>query len=163
MKDILLKLAAYNMWANDKITYCLLQQDENLCYQQIPSSFQNIYKTVLHMWDAESIWWQRMKLQERIVIPSENLELTFKDACNGLMQQSMQWEEWVKSATDMSLEHVFSYYNSKKELFKQPVSEVLLHIFNHGTYHRGQLVNMLRQLGAVQIPQTDFIVFSRNK
>ena len=163
MKELLQQFAAYNVWANHKITYCLLQQDENLCYQKIPSSFESIYRTVLHMWDAESIWWQRMKLHERIMIPSENFEPSFKDACNGLAQQSTQWEEWIKSATDMGLQHIFSYQNSKKQLFKQPVYEVLLHLFNHGTYHRGQLVNMLRQLGVVQIPQTDFIVFSRNK
>ena len=47
----------------------------------------------------------------------------------------------------MGIEHVFQYYNSKKEHFKSPVYQMLMHVFNHGTYHRGQLVNMLRQLG----------------
>ncbi|MBD0288544.1 MAG: DNA polymerase, partial [Flavisolibacter sp.] len=41
--------------------------------------------------------------------------------------------------------------------------QMLLHLFNHGTYHRGQLVNMLRQLEVSPIPQTDFIVWSRRK
>ncbi|MGZ3851281.1 MAG: DinB family protein [Flavisolibacter sp.] len=40
---------------------------------------------------------------------------------------------------------------------------MLLHAFNHGTYHRGQLVNMLRQLGVDKIPGTDFIAWSRRK
>jgi uncharacterized damage-inducible protein DinB len=35
-------------------------------------------------------------------------------------------------------------------------------VLNHGTYHRGQLVNMRRQLGIEKIPQTDFIVWSRS-
>jgi uncharacterized damage-inducible protein DinB len=61
------------------------------------------------------------------------------------------------------LDHVFQYYNSKREYFKQPIFQMLLHVFNHGTYHRGQLVNMLRQLAVEKIPQTDFIVFSRTK
>jgi uncharacterized damage-inducible protein DinB len=42
------------------------------------------------------------------------------------------------------------------------VVDVFLHVLNHGTYHRGQLVNMLRQLGIEKIPQTDFIVWSRS-
>ena len=46
-----------------------------------------------------------------------------------------------------------SYTGTKKEQFKQPVCDVLLHVFNHGTYHRGQLVTMLRQLGASNIPE----------
>jgi uncharacterized damage-inducible protein DinB len=40
---------------------------------------------------------------------------------------------------------------------------MLLHLFNHGTYHRGQLVNQLRQLGIAKIPPTDFIIWSRKK
>ena len=40
---------------------------------------------------------------------------------------------------------------------------MLLHLFNHQTFHRGQLVTMLRQNGIEKIPATDFIVFSRTK
>jgi uncharacterized damage-inducible protein DinB len=36
-----------------------------------------------------------------------------------------------------------------------------MHIFNHNTYHNGQLVTMLRALGVVTIPATDFIVWTR--
>ncbi len=57
----------------------------------------------------------------------------------------------------------FDYENSKGEQFKQPIFQMLLHVFNHGTYHRGQLVTMLRQLGVENIPATDFIVWSREK
>ncbi|MGZ3844574.1 MAG: DinB family protein, partial [Flavisolibacter sp.] len=60
-------------------------------------------------------------------------------------------------------QHVFQYQNTKKEQFKQPIYQMLLHAFNHGTYHRGQLVNMLRQLGVDKIPGTDFIAWSRRK
>jgi uncharacterized damage-inducible protein DinB len=63
----------------------------------------------------------------------------------------------------MALDHVFQYYNTKRELFKDPTWQMLLQVFNHGSYHRGQLVNMLRQLGVEKIPQTDFIVWGRKK
>lgn len=139
------------------------QQEKGIWNQQTESSFDTLFKTVLHMWDAESIWWQRIKLHERILIPSQNFEASFKDACNGLLQQSIQWEEWVKTATDLALRHVFEYRNLKGEPFKQPVSEVLTHLFNHDTYHRGQLVTMLRRLGVATIPGTDFIVYKRSK
>jgi uncharacterized damage-inducible protein DinB len=115
------------------------------------------------MWDTESSWWQRMKLSERIIIPSENFKGTIKDIVNGLMKQSRQWEEWINNASDMMLEHVFQYQNSRKEHFKQPIYQMVLHVFNHGTYHRGQLINMLRQLGIEKIPQTDFIAWCRKK
>ena len=40
---------------------------------------------------------------------------------------------------------------------------MLHHVFNHGTYHRGQLINMLRQLGVEKLPQTDFSVWTRSQ
>ena len=163
MKELLTQLAAYNTWANQKLMETILSLPEEKQTAEVPSSFNSIYKTVLHMWDAESAWWQRMKLHERIIIPSENFNGTIRDIINGLMQQNQQWLGWVNTASDNALDHVFQYQNSKKEQFKQPIFQMLLHVFNHGTYHRGQLINMLRQLGVEKVPQTDFIIWSRKK
>ena len=88
---------------------------------------------------------------------------TERDYTAGTGRSRRQWQEWVNSASDISLDHVFQYQNTKKEQFKQPVYQMILHVFNHGTYHRGQIVNMLRQVGVEKIPQTDFIVWSRGK
>jgi uncharacterized damage-inducible protein DinB len=163
MKELLSQLAAYNIWANQKIFETILALPEEKQKQELPSSFKSLYTTVLHMLDAESIWWQRMKLYERIFVPSENANGNMKDVCIVLLQHNQQWQDWVNSSSDMALEHVFQYFNSKRESFKQPVFQMILHVFNHGTYHRGQLVNMLRQLGVEKIPATDFIVWSRKK
>jgi uncharacterized damage-inducible protein DinB len=163
MKEILQQYAAYNSWANQKLFDIILKLDENLQQQIVASSFPNLYATVLHMWDAESAWWQRMKLHEKIVIPSENFNPTMQEAINGLLQQNKLWEDWVNNATVPALEHVFAYQNTRKEQFKQPVYQMIHHVFNHGTYHRGQLVTMLRALGIDKIPPTDFILWSRKK
>ena len=163
MKDLLFQMAAYNSWANQKLLELILALPEEKQKQELPSSFKSLYTTVFHMWDAESIWWQRMKLHERIIRPSDNFNSSMKDVANGLLQQNQQWQEWVNTATEPVLDHVFQYYTQKKESFKQPIFQMLLHVFNHGTYHRGQLVNMLRQLGIEKIPETDFIVWSRKK
>jgi uncharacterized damage-inducible protein DinB len=163
MKELLSQLAAYNIWANQRLLVLLLALPEEKQKQEIPSSFKSLYTTLLHIWDAESNWWQRMKLHEKIIVPSENFKGTMQDIANGLLLQNRQWQEWVNLATDAALDHVFQYQNSKKEQFKQPVYQMILHVFNHGTYHRGQLINMLRQLGVEKLPQTDFIVWSRKK
>ena len=104
-----------------------------------------------------------MKMNERITVPSENFTGSMKELSDTLLQQSRMWEEWVGNASDLSLEHVFQYYNNKKEHFKMPVYQMLLHVFNHGTYHRGQLINMLRQLDEKKVPQTDFSLWTRSK
>lgn len=163
MKELLSQYSAYNVWANQKLLDIILALPEEQQMQELPSSFRSLYSTVLHMWDAESVWWQRIKLQERTIFPSENFKGNMKDVANGLLQQSQQWHDWASTSTDTMLDHVYQYYNSKREHFKQPIFQTLLHVFNHDTYHRGQLVNMLRQLGIEKIPPTDFSVWSRKK
>ena len=164
MKKLFEQYAAYNVWANHRIIFVLEQLDENLWYKPVPSSFNSLYKTVLHVWDADSIWWQRMRLHENIVVPSANFDPSLKDACNGWLHQAMEWENFINS--DQFNEEVISskliYKNSKGEEFHQPVSEVIMHLFNHSSYHRGQLVTMLRTLEVEKIPSTDFIVFTRS-
>ena len=163
MKELLQQYAGYNVWANQKLIDCISVLQDDVLEKQVPSSFTSIHHTLLHMWDAESIWWQRMKLQETITAPSANFKGSTIDVAAAMVHQNKLWETWVKNATLLALEHVFMYTNTKREQFKQPIYQMLLHVFNHGTYHRGQLVNMLRQLNIDKIPQTDFIVWSRGK
>lgn len=163
MKEILKQLAAYNLWANKKLTDCILALPEEKHEQELSSSFPSLYKTLLHMWDAESGWWQRMKLYERVVFPRDQFSGSLAELVAAYAKQSKLWEEWIGAASDAALEHVFLYQNTKQEQFKQPVYQMILHVFNHGTYHRGQLVTMLRQLGVEKIPGTDFILWSRGK
>lgn len=161
MKEVISQLSAYNIWANQQLLDTINHLTEDQQKQELSSSFKSLYKTILHMLDAESIWWQRMKLQERINRPSDEFTGDMKELSSSLLHQNRQWNEWVNNLNEHQLEHVFQYQNSKRELFKQPIYQMLVHVFNHGTYHRGQLVNMLRQLGEEKVPQTDFIQWSR--
>lgn len=163
MKELLKQLAAYNVWANQRITDVILSLPEEKQKAEIASSFNSLHTTILHIWDAESIWWQRMKLHERFVRPSENAKGSTRDVINGLLSQSKLWEGWVSNASELSLDHVFQYYNNKKEPVKMHIYQMISHVFNHSTYHRGQLITMLRQLGVEKLPGTDFVLWVRNK
>ena len=115
------------------------------------------------MWNAESVWWQRLKLQERIVYPWDYFSGSMQELSEKLLEQDQLWIEWISNAQEHMLEHVCLYQNTKREQFKQPVYQMVHHVMNHNSYHRGQLVTMLRQLGITKIPQTDYIVWSRRK
>jgi uncharacterized damage-inducible protein DinB len=164
MHQLLKQLAGYNVWANHRLIYHLLQMPEQTWMQKTPSSFDSLFKTILHLWDAESAWWQRMRNHDHLIIPSQTFDPGMKDACNGLMHQSMEWEQFVieQLNNEILLGNLY-YQNSKGEHFAQPVYEVVMHVFNHSNYHRGQLVTMMRQLGETNLPQTDFIHFTRRK
>ncbi len=162
MKQLLQQYAAYNLWANKKIIETANQLSDEQVNKEIVSSFPSVYKTFLHLMEVEYVWWERLKLTERDT-PSGWFTGDFTELSKKLLELSRQWQEWIESANEVNITHVFAYQNSKKEYFKQPVYEMLLHLFNHQTLHRGQLITMFRQLGLDKIPPTDFIVFSRNK
>lgn len=155
--------ATYNIWASERLIDCIVALPDDWQVKEVPSSYSSLYGTLIHIWDAESIWWQRMKMQEAVSAPSKHFKGTTKEISTALLQQSRLWEVWISNATLAAIEHVFHYQNTKREHFRQPIYQMLLHLFNHGTYHRGQLVNILRQLGVTYIPATDFIVWSRRK
>ena len=163
MKELLVQFSAYHTWANQQLLTAIGQLSEAQQHQEVVSSFPGVYKTILHLWDAESIWWQRVRLQERITRPSDGFTGDMKELGQQWLLQSRQWNEWIAHAQEHMFQHVFHYQDSKREQFKQPVAQALLHLFNHGTYHRGQLVTLLRQLGVEKIPNTDFISWSRKK
>lgn len=163
MKDIFVSYVAYNRWANalllDLVTTLPVTQQQ----QEITSSFPGLMKTFLHLLDAESIWWQRVKLQENVSFPSQTFTGSFNDLARMIRKQDEQWLQWVTNVPESMFAHEFIYQNTKKESFKQATFQMLLHLFNHGTYHRGQIVTMLRQLGITKIPATDYIIFTRKK
>ncbi|MGZ5254913.1 MAG: DinB family protein [Flavitalea sp.] len=163
MKEILEQLAAYNVWATTRLVDVIKSLPGEDQTRELTASFPSLYLTLLHMWDAESIWWQRMKLSEHVVAPSVNFKGSTMDVSAALIHQGELWKSWIGNSRNASFEHEFIYYNLRKERFKQPIYEMLIHLFNHGTYHRGQLVCMLRELGIKEIPATDLIVFQRKK
>jgi uncharacterized damage-inducible protein DinB len=113
------------------------------------------------MWDADAIWWQRIKGETAIKVPSGYFKDTTPQLIQQLLLQDEAWYSWINSLEDNELVKAFRYSNSRGEQFEQPLADLILHICNHGTYHRGQLVTMLRSLDVNNIPQTDFIHWAR--
>jgi|SRR6185437_6680439 len=163
MKELLQQYAEYNLWANKTLLAKLRVVSSEILHIETGSSFGSIYKTLVHLTEVEEIWWQRLKLQDQVQLPGKDPHEDIELVSGRLLTSSKQWSDWVTESNEKNLTHVFAYYNSKKEFFKQPVNEVLMHLFTHQTYHRGQIVTLLRQNGIEKIPATDFIVFTRNK
>lgn len=162
MKELLQQYAAFNIWATKLLVDTISKLPEEDKTKEIASSFPSLYTTVQHMWVAEEIWWQRLKLAEHIVLQSEGFNGSFDELAANLAKQSKLFLEWISGANENQLTHVFAYVRHKEEI-KMPVYQMLHHVFNHATYHRGQLVTMLRQLGVEKIPSTDFTSFCRKK
>jgi uncharacterized damage-inducible protein DinB len=164
MKETLLMYARYNIWANKKVNDVLLAQTDAVLDMEIPSSFPSLRQTVYHMWGAENIWLQRIQLAEKAIWKPAGFEGSFAEAVKQWDDTSAQLLAFVEGQrNDDAFNHVIEYYNLKGEYSKIQVAHVLLHGFNHATYHRGQLVTMIRQAGITKIPNTDLFNFANGK
>lgn len=161
MKELLQQYARYNVWANQQFIKVLRQMTEEQVDMKIQSSFPTIRKTVYHMWSAEDIWMQRMELVERPLYQATIFEGTLEEALVNWEKTSEKLVHFVENKhDDEAFNHIVQYYDLNKRPSKVPIVRVLMQVFNHATYHRGQLVTMFRQAGVKKIPQTDFHVFA---
>ncbi|WP_340152826.1 DinB family protein [uncultured Marivirga sp.] len=151
--------AYYNIWANNRFIESLSKHEEDLLSQQIESSFPSILKTISHIWMAEMGWLSRLEgygwETSKIINFSGNANEMFK----AWQSTSLSFKEFVEN-TDLEQKLDFEH---KGESFSIPFREIAQTVFNHGSYHRGQLVMMMRQLGITDIPKTDYIEWVREK
>ena len=162
MKNALKAYTAYNLWANNEMIKCVEKLDQEQLHQTVVSSFNSVFKTILHIWDAEYIWLQRMQGNSINEWPSKMMD---KDgfSTNLFLAGSANFNDFVQASPDAFFEQQCSYTNLKGEKFATPYTSVIMHCMNHGSYHRGQLVTMFRQLGLTEIPTTDLIAFERKQ
>lgn len=161
MKKLIGEYASYNVWANERICSVIASLSDEKFNREVVSSFSSIQKTMLHMWVAQLIWIKRLEGLSLSVVPSEEFHGTRDDIVNGIISTSEILEEIAGSFSKEDLKSFRKYTTLKSGDFVSSQYEMLVHVFNHSTYHRGQLVTMLRQLGVTELPQTDLIFYYR--
>ncbi len=110
-----------------------------------------------HILNAQLIWLAR--IQGSKVMPGawDEYPLEHLAELNDLAHQKGQ--ELLK---EIDLSQLINYTNSKGQVFENSIADILYHIVNHGTYHRGQMAYLLRDWGEA-VPPTDFVVFKRGE
>ena len=150
LKEYFLKLFRYNEWANQQVLDAVSQANAQ------PRPMLNLLG---HIASTQEIWLARIlntDTQHQANWPEYDLE-TIKQK---LPESSEEWAEFIETMNDEHLKEEHQYSNSKGKLFKTTLEDVVLHVINHATHHRAQLVKMLRDQGE-EPPVTDYIFYSR--
>ena len=156
------KYAHYNKWANETLLNIIEREiDETKLDTPIVSSFPTLRKTIYHIWDAENIWLKRLKGESLMEWPSKNFTGNFVEAKEMFLQHNDAFSNYIGKLSEEKLNENFTYKNVEGKTFTNPIWESVHHCLNHSTYHRGQMVTMLRQLGLNAISSTDFITYCR--
>ncbi len=161
MIDLLKKYATYNLWANERIINILNSLPEDLLCKELKSSFRSISRTVLHMYDAETIWLKRLEGQSLNNWPSENFNGTSFEALPLLENASKSIRDYVNNIFVKRIYDECTFKSFAGTEFTIKVHDIIQHCMNHSTFHRGQIVTMLRELDITELPSTDYIAYIR--
>jgi uncharacterized damage-inducible protein DinB len=148
----------YNRWANARVLDAASRLTTEQYTRDLSSSFRSVRDTLTHIMAAEWIWLRRWKgtSPKALFDPAEFPNLVALRAKWAEIEQEQM--EFVNNITDESLATMISYVNFKGETWQYPLWQMMQHLVNHSTYHRGQVTTMLRQLGT-EPAATDFLLF----
>ncbi|MEJ0030096.1 MAG: DinB family protein [Bacteroidota bacterium] len=148
MKEYFQKLYRYNEWANRRVLGAIERQ--NVSTEKILSIFS-------HQLSANFLWLHRIK-----GLPPPDVELWKTYPIDRLRKMvddgSKQWLEYIDSTDNFN--RVLKYKNYVGDYYESNVEHIMMHLVNHGSYHRGQVALLLRQNGFEPI-NTDFITYDR--
>ena len=156
-KDIQL-LLAYNRWANAEILEVASRLTPQQLAEDLSTSHHSVQATLTHTLAAEWIWLMRCRgvSPKALLDPNDFAELAALRSRWAEVEQDQQ--NLIDEQTDESLERVIAYTNTRGEQWAYPLGQIMQHVVNHSSYHRGQVTAMLRQLGAEAVT-TDYLVY----
>lgn len=142
----------YHLWANKVLLERIQELPNNVLYKEANSSYPNIAQTFSHIYVVDVMWLQVLKgigMQEALEASMSLLEKTNSYSVDEFIKSfeelASQYEEWMNSQKD--LDQKINLNNPWSGARETAYSEIVFHVANHGTYHRGNITTMLRQQG----------------
>jgi len=163
MKEQMEIYTGYNLWANKRIVQLLNSQPQDILNVRVSNSFPSIRKTIYHIWDAQLIWLNRMRGISLTAWPSEEYGDDFAGYDMYFIQQSEDFKNFVSSKSDSFFTSICFYRAINGKEYQSQNWEIIMHCMNHSTYHRGQIITMLRNLDITNLVETDLIFYLREK
>ena len=151
-------LFRYNLWADRRILDACAALSAEQFTRDLGSSFGSVRDTVAHLYGAEWLWNERFQGRQPRGLPPASAHADLAAVRARLEEMDRYYIDFVSTRTPVDLEQLIHYTNLAGEACSDPVWQALHQLTNHATYHRGQVVTLLRQLGAKGV-STDLIRF----
>lgn len=151
-------LIAYTIWADRTVLADLGSARPEDLTRETGTSFHTLLGTMAHILGSEQLWLSRFLGIPLERIPNVDDYPTIESLTSAFEDFWPQLEFFLASLSADQLERDFTWTNLAGETHTAPFRTVLLHFANHATYHRGQIVSLLRQLGYIP-PHTDLVYF----
>ncbi len=157
-----LLLFEYNRWANRRTREAVARVSPEQFTREVGGSYGSLRNTIAHVISSEWVWLRRWKGTSPTAPPFRGDELRLETLESTWQPIELETQQFVDSLTAGSLEQPLAYSTTRGQPFSEPLWQQLQHLVNHSSYHRGQIVTLLRQLGAEPVG-TDLIAFYRGR
>ncbi len=154
------RLYAYTRWGNDQVVGACEKIPTDDLARDLGGSFPSVLATLEHLAAADWVWLERWHGRSPGGFPDdldtsslESLVLHWRDLQD-------QRDAWLATLGDADMDRTLSYRNTAGVRQEGRLVDLLTHVVNHSTYHRGQVVTYLRQLGHAA-PSTDLVRWHR--
>jgi len=157
--EVLRSHLAYTTWASRM----LVEAARDLSGEELTRDFGTADKSVLgslaHIYAADRVWLARFKGEApHTFITDADHEMAVLE--NDWPALHRRWESWAAGLTDDAAQAELSYTDLSGHPWRQPVWQLVMHVVNHGTHHRGQVAGFLRSMGHAP-PKLDLVNYYR--
>ncbi len=156
-------LLDYHYWARDRILDAVSQISTEEFTTPRGSSFSSIRDTLAHTYVAEWAWYSRWQGTSPTEFPELAQFADVPSLTTVWTELEQQVRGFVEPLTDADMTRVIAYRLFSGTSAASPIWQMVQHVVNHATYHRGQVTTMLRQAGAQPAKSMDLITFYRER
>ncbi|HWC96508.1 MAG TPA: DinB family protein [Candidatus Sulfopaludibacter sp.] len=157
--DLLRHHIDYSAWASQRLVLAAAELTEEELTHDFRTADHTVLETLVHTFAADRLWLSRLSGS-----PHPGF-ITDADRHLSALQNDWpplhhRWQEWAAGLTNSQALEPLAYTDMKGRHWNQPIWQLVLHVVNHATHHRGQVVGFLRSLGHAP-PPTDLTVYYR--
>ncbi len=176
--EVIRRLHEHRFWATQKLlAACDSLSDEQL-RQPVSIGQGSLWRSLLHLYAAEYVWLEALLGNEAPLLPGdlpgklpgnqlgEGPITSYEELKSRWSELSQRWADYLQSLTADSLDELVSKQSTSSGAGKRHVTrraDVLLHLCTHAHYTMAQAVNMLRQVGAKDLPDLMLITLARQE
>jgi uncharacterized damage-inducible protein DinB len=157
------ELVDYSYWARDRIFEAVSALTTEQYTRAMGNSFSSVRETLVHVYSAEWVWLSRWQGVSPTAPLSAEQWPDLPSLVTSWRELEVKVRAIVSGVTDAGVAKVIEYKLLSGQPGKSPFGSMVQHVVNHGTYHRGQVTTMLRQMGVAPPKSTDFITFVRER
>jgi uncharacterized damage-inducible protein DinB len=154
-------LLDYHYWARDRLLAALDPLPPDQFNRDLGNSFKSIRETVVHTYAAEWAWHSRWQGQSPTALMTSDAFPDVAAIRGAWIDHERKVRAFLEGLGEEGVARVIDYKLLSGQPGSSPFWQMLQHMVNHASYHRGQVTTMLRQLGAQPAKSMDMIAFYR--